>query len=94
MSEYDPRDDSRKSYDVAVEAKRQRGDTHWPDREGPLAPPKKELRAQCGGCTHIWVVAYLPMELTKAATLMKNAACPNCASKSIFLAPENKSDDR
>lgn len=29
---YDPADDSRKSYDAAVEAKRKRGDKHWPTR--------------------------------------------------------------
>lgn len=30
--EYDPADDARRSYEVAVEAKRLRGDTHWPER--------------------------------------------------------------
>jgi len=29
---YDPAEDGRKSYDVAVEAKRKRGDRHWPKR--------------------------------------------------------------
>lgn len=35
MTEYDPADDARKSYDVAIEAKRQRGDTHWPEQLSP-----------------------------------------------------------
>lgn len=28
--DYSPSEDARKSYDVAIEAKRLRGDTHWP----------------------------------------------------------------
>lgn len=32
MSEYDPAKDARDSYFAAVEAKRQRGDKHWPDK--------------------------------------------------------------
>lgn len=35
--EYDPADDSRKSYDAAVAAKRKRGDKHWPKRASELA---------------------------------------------------------
>jgi Holliday junction resolvase RusA-like endonuclease len=30
MTTYDPAEDGRKSYDLAVELKRQRGDAHWP----------------------------------------------------------------
>lgn len=33
--DYDPIEDGRKSYELAVEIKRQRGDTHWPE---PLSP--------------------------------------------------------
>lgn len=29
-ADYDPAEDARLSYDVAIEAKRKRGDTHWP----------------------------------------------------------------
>lgn len=35
--EYDAADDGRKSYDVAVAAKRKRGDKHWPKRASELA---------------------------------------------------------
>lgn len=42
--EYDPADDARRSYEAAVEAKRLRGDTHWPER----APWKrKEIIGDC-----------------------------------------------
>lgn len=43
MTEYDPADDARKSYDVAVEAKRQRGDTHWPERLSPQNSEKSSM---------------------------------------------------
>lgn len=54
MSDYDPADDSRKSYDVAIVAKRERGDTHWPDR---LPYRRKEIIGNCtlylGNCFEI-----------------------------------------
>lgn len=39
------------------------------------------ITALCGDkdCGHRWIVAHLPMELTKAALLMERAACPKCA---------------
>jgi hypothetical protein len=39
------------------------------------------LRARCSDdvCGHVWIIAYQPMEMTKAAALMKRAACPKCA---------------
>ncbi|HHV68223.1 MAG TPA: hypothetical protein GXX48_11345 [Ochrobactrum intermedium] len=43
MTEYDPADDARKSYDFAVEAKRQRGDKHWPKRLSPQNSEKTSM---------------------------------------------------
>lgn len=37
MSDYDPQQDAIGSYYAAVEAKRERGDTHWPERRGRTA---------------------------------------------------------
>lgn len=37
--DYDAAEDSRKSYDAAVEAKRKRGDKHWPKRASQQAAP-------------------------------------------------------
>lgn len=36
---YDPADDNRKSYDAAIEAKRKRGDKHYPAK--PLPNPER-----------------------------------------------------
>ncbi len=44
MVDYNPSDDAKKSYDLAVEAKRERGDTHWPDR---LPYRRKEVIGDC-----------------------------------------------
>lgn len=54
MTEYNPSDDAKKCYDLAVEAKRERGDTHWPDR---LPYRRKEVIGDCtlylGDCMEI-----------------------------------------
>lgn len=39
---YDPADDSVKSYNAAVAAKRARGDKHWPARTERDADPETE----------------------------------------------------
>lgn len=39
---YDPAKDSAGSYAAAVEAKRLRGDTHWPERKERPADPETE----------------------------------------------------
>lgn len=41
IDDYNAADDAKKSYEVAVEAKRLRGDTHWP---GPKRPAKRRSR--------------------------------------------------
>lgn len=52
--EYDPADDARKSYDLAVDAKRARGDAHWP----ASSPVKREVtigncRLILGNCLEV-----------------------------------------
>lgn len=45
------------------------------------------VTARCGdnACGHTWIVAYLPMQLDKAARLMQLAACPKCANERPVL---------
>lgn len=52
-----------------------------------MADPQT-VTARCGdqACGFEWVVCYLPMELDKAAMLMKRAACPKCAHERPVLA--------
>lgn len=50
---------------------------------------REEFWMTCKPCRHAWIVAYLPMEMAKAARLMANAACPKCGSKKeLFVASE------
>lgn len=57
MSEYDPADDARKSYDAAIEAKRARGDTHYPIPASQQPWKRKEVIGDCtlylGDCLEI-----------------------------------------
>lgn len=47
------------------------------------------VKVRCGKCGHVFIVAYLPMPVEKAALAMKRATCPSCAStKPIYLAFE------
>jgi hypothetical protein len=33
---------------------------------------------RCGSCDHKWIVAYLPMDMTKVVRLTKRSLCPKC----------------
>lgn len=46
------------------------------------------LYGKCKDCGHVWVIAYLPMEVTKVATLGKRAACAKCACTKVYVADE------
>lgn len=45
---------------------------------------------KCGKCSHIWIGAYLPMEMTTFAKLLKSLRCPNCGNgpKQVFMAKQ------
>lgn len=44
-----------------------------------------KLRGRCGECSHVWVLAYLPMSLEKVAKIGKRSICPKCAGTDIFM---------
>jgi hypothetical protein len=50
-----------------------------------IAPPdpvseRRPVAVRCVPCSQRWVALYLPMEMTKAAELLKGLHCPNCGS--------------
>ena len=51
----------------------------------PQPPPAASLRGRCGECSHVWVVAHLPMGLREVATLAGRASCPKCACTKVFV---------
>ncbi len=51
------------------------------DSVAPKAPSVVTARCSDEACGHEWIVAYLPMQLDKAARLMMLAACPKCANE-------------
>jgi hypothetical protein len=38
------------------------------------------LSVVCGKCAHQWVAMYLPMELARAAKILKGLCCPSCGA--------------
>ncbi len=51
----------------------------------PQPPPAASLRGRCGECSHVWVVAHLPMGLREVAALAGRASCPKCACTKVFV---------
>jgi hypothetical protein len=51
-----------------------------------MIEPKTPLHVRCGNCGHVWVACWLPMEISKAATLMQRG-CPMCRADAhrIFI---------
>jgi hypothetical protein len=48
---------------------------------------RNKMWVTCPPCKWTWIVAYLPMEMTKLARLMKRANCPKCgAGKDLKMA--------
>lgn len=50
-----------------------------------------ELRAKCRKpeCAHVWVIAYLPMDLATTAKLAGRAGCPKCGDLKPLVAKES-----
>jgi hypothetical protein len=46
------------------------------------------LRGRCDECSHVWVLAYLPMTVEKVAKIGKRSICPKCACTDIFIASD------
>lgn len=42
------------------------------------AARKQPLELQCGGCDHVWTVAYLPLEVDMIAEMFESSRCPMC----------------
>ncbi|GCA53171.1 hypothetical protein KGO5_05639 [Sinorhizobium sp. KGO-5] len=45
------------------------------------------LYGQCPSCSQVFLVAKLPMQLSKAAELAKRAACPACGETKGITVP-------
>lgn len=49
------------------------------------AKPKQPCYARCQQCQHVFVFAYIPMEVSKFCRTMRRACCPQCAATSKHL---------
>lgn len=50
------------------------------------------FNAKCPGCGHIWIVAYLPMDLLKVAERAEDAMCPKGCDDQPVCAPGGAAD--
>lgn len=55
-----------------------------------MSEERKAFWAKCGTCSHCWPICYLPMEVMKAAALMKSAACPSCGERKRITVAKQK----
>lgn len=57
------------------------------DREKPESRP---FWVRCEDCQHTWAPLSLPMEMRKAANIMKlHSKCPNCKGKNVVVAKQD-----
>lgn len=51
------------------------------------------MNVRCGACDHVWAVAYMPMEVSQLARIIRAARCPNCGagSRQMFIYQEPQS---
>lgn len=48
-----------------------------------VSPAERQpVWARCEACDHRWVAVYVPMELSRFASVLKAMRCPMCASTS------------
>lgn len=52
----------------------------------PAPLDKGRISGRCGDCAYVWVVAYLPMPVDRAATLARLARCPRGCEGKVFCA--------
>ena len=46
---------------------------------------KEPFNVKCQTCDHAWVAAYLPMNLTAIAKVLKGLRCPMCSQDSMKI---------
>lgn len=56
------------------------------------APQQSRFYTSCADCNHVWIAAYLYMEVRKLARLMRGLHCPACGAgrKRIFMATKEQ----
>lgn len=74
-----PSDERRASYDRAATQAFERQKAEAQARLQPIV-------IRCGCCEHEWTCCYLPMPMSQAATMMKEAKCPKGCTAQTFLA--------
>lgn len=49
--------------------------------------PKKPMMGRCGNetCEHEFVIVFLPMEMSRAADVMRTCRCPMCGGSKVLI---------
>ena len=55
---------------------------------------REPMFVRCRGCEHEWICMYMPMHITRAASILQGLRCPNCGnySASIFIKAKEETD--
>lgn len=52
----------------------------------------KPFWLKCVLCAHVWIGAYVPMEVSKFARIVGRAHCPKCAAPAKDIVPAKQDD--
>lgn len=53
-------------------------------------PANSIIGGECAKCGHVWVIAYLPMDMKAVGKLSARAACPKCGDDKPLVAKTEK----
>ena len=64
-------------------------------RHMPGIDEKTPQNAECEKCGHVWIVAWIPMNVMRFIAVIKGAHCPRCGvgSKDLFIHEARKQEE-
>ncbi len=51
-----------------------------------MRDPERCVGCKCAKCGHVWIAAYLPLNMAEVAKMMKRVYCPVCLDTKPLVA--------